>query len=302
VQHSIIAESLNDSSHPKGEHGYGSLVRGEVTADDQRDGTGGYTFYGNLWAHHRARMPSIGGQQKLEDGQTEQDRRRTDLNLVNNVIYNWESQATHRSGTGQVRINLIGNYYINGPTKKANYFFRENTEDITAVYQAGNAQDADRDPEHDGQVVESNQGFRDFGKEDELVGPHGSPYGFIASVEPYVVSAEEAYKTVLTSVGASLARDPIDARIVHTVQDRGGTLIDSQQRFRDADGRLPGIDDQPETRRPANFDTDQDGMPNSFERTQGLNADDPADGNGTALSREGYTNLEVYLNELVESE
>jgi hypothetical protein len=31
VQNSIIAESLNKSFHPKGPHGYGTLIRGEVT-------------------------------------------------------------------------------------------------------------------------------------------------------------------------------------------------------------------------------------------------------------------------------
>ncbi|HEY3394415.1 MAG TPA: hypothetical protein VGK58_17000, partial [Lacipirellulaceae bacterium] len=89
VQNSIISESLNESFHPKGSHGYGSLLRGELTPADQEAGVGGYTFYQNLWAHHRARNPSIGGQQRLDDGQAEAGRRRTDVNLVNNVVYNW---------------------------------------------------------------------------------------------------------------------------------------------------------------------------------------------------------------------
>ena len=52
VQWSIIAESLNDSVHHKGEHGYGSLVRGSAGAR--------YSFHHNLWAHHKARMPRPG--------------------------------------------------------------------------------------------------------------------------------------------------------------------------------------------------------------------------------------------------
>ncbi|HEX2473990.1 MAG TPA: hypothetical protein VHK01_04560, partial [Lacipirellulaceae bacterium] len=58
VQNSIIAESLNESFHPKGSHGYGTLLRGELTLADQQGGIGGYTLYQNLWAHHRARNPS----------------------------------------------------------------------------------------------------------------------------------------------------------------------------------------------------------------------------------------------------
>ncbi len=125
VQNSIIAESLNESFHPKGSHGYGTLIRGELTPADQEAGIGGYTFYQNLWAHHRARNPSIGGQQKLDDGQAEADRRRTDVNLVNNVIYNWADQPTHRSEMGEVRVNFVGNYFVNGPAKKSDYVFNE---------------------------------------------------------------------------------------------------------------------------------------------------------------------------------
>lgn len=46
-------------------------------------------------------------------------------------------------------------------------------------------------------------------------------------------------------------------------------------------------------------DTDGDGMPDAWERARGLN---PAvqSHNGTALSSAGYTNLEVYLNELAD--
>ena len=76
VQNTIIAESLNHSFHPKGAHGYGTLIRGELTPADQEEGTGGYTFYGNLWAFHRARNPSVGGQQRLVPNQPEDARRR----------------------------------------------------------------------------------------------------------------------------------------------------------------------------------------------------------------------------------
>ena len=47
-------------------------------------------------------------------------------------------------------------------------------------------------------------------------------------------------------------------------------------------------------------DTDGDGMPNAWEALHGLNAQDASDGVRTTLSKEGYTNLEVYLNSLVE--
>lgn len=50
----------------------------------------------------------------------------------------------------------------------------------------------------------------------------------------------------------------------------------------------------------APLDSDQDGMPDDWERRHGL---DPAiqDHNGTTLSAEGYTNLEIYLNLLADT-
>jgi hypothetical protein len=49
--------------------------------------------------------------------------------------------------------------------------------------------------------------------------------------------------------------------------------------------------------RPANWDTDGDGMPDYWELEHGLNPNDPSDRNGD-YSGDGYSNLEKYLNEL----
>ena len=46
-------------------------------------------------------------------------------------------------------------------------------------------------------------------------------------------------------------------------------------------------------------DTDGDGIPDVWEIANGLNPNNATDGKATTLSQEGYTNLEVYLNELV---
>jgi hypothetical protein len=49
--------------------------------------------------------------------------------------------------------------------------------------------------------------------------------------------------------------------------------------------------------RPANWDTDQDGMPDTWETQHGLNPNHATDRNGD-FDSDGYTNLEEYLNEL----
>ena len=47
-------------------------------------------------------------------------------------------------------------------------------------------------------------------------------------------------------------------------------------------------------------DSDQDGMPDAWEREKQLAPNDPRDGNGDRDS-DGYTNLEEYLNSLTAS-
>jgi hypothetical protein len=304
IQNSLIGQSLNHSFHPKGAHGYGSLVRGDLTPEDQEAGVGGYTFYRNLWAFHVARNPSFGGQQTLAKDRPESERRRGDMNLVNSVIYGWGERPTHRNESGEVRVNLVGNYYINGPMKHADYIFFEGNQARTSLYHRGNMLDDDQDRKHNGHPVgladDVRQTFREFGPQDLLVGPtHGKPFNFFATVAGHVVPAERAYDEVIQHAGACLPRDAVDARIVESVIHRTGSLVDSQEVLRGPDGKLAGIDDVPTTKRPANFDSDGDGMSDKFEHEHGLDPRDPADGNGTKLSKEGYTNLEVYLNGLV---
>jgi hypothetical protein len=307
VQNCMIASSLNDSFHPKGPHGYGSLIRGELTPEDQEANQGGFTFYQNLWAHHRARNPSIAGKQRLNSGQSEHERLRTDINLVNNVIYNWGDQPTHRSQLGEARINLVGNYYINGPAKDADRIFKEGVKGHTFVYQMGNWIDSDQDPDHNGFEISNDEqiarAFRNFGAGDLLLGgTSGAPFAFYHHVSNHVRSAVTAYNQVIESAGCSLVRDSADRTIVDSVEQRGGKIIDSQEELREPDGTLPGIDDVLTKTRPEDFDTDGDGMSNTFENGHQLNPTDPSDRNGTNLSSIGYTNLEVYLAELADRE
>ena len=304
VQNCIIAHSLNNSFHPKGEHGYGSLIRGEVTPQDQAAGVGGFTLYQNLWAHHRARNPSLGGQQAVGSKQSEADRRGNDVNLVNNVIYNWRDQAAHRSEFGQVRANVIGNYFVCGPAKSVDRVFQEKTADRTLVFQTGNFSDTNQDAEHNGTPISAAKqvaaAFTSFDEHDQLLGEEsGEAFSFVTGVSKSVKTADAAYNEVVSSVGCSLARDSIDEALINSLVQRTGKLIDSQEEFRDAGGQLAGIDDLTEEHRSADFDSDGDGMPNEFELRHKLDPNDAADGNGTNLSDAGYTNLEVYLDDIV---
>ena len=49
-------------------------------------------------------------------------------------------------------------------------------------------------------------------------------------------------------------------------------------------------------------DSDNDGIPDIWETAHNLDSNDASDGNAVTLSDEGYTNLEIYLNDLVKND
>ena len=119
-------------------------------------------------------------------------------------------------------------------------------------------------------------------------------------------SAAESFSKVLAYSGASLYRDEIDARYME--EAKTGTA-----KYKGSITQSPGIIDKVSdvngyteanfgtASRPADFDTDKDGIPDSWETANGLDPNDAADALTYSLdSKEYYTNLEVYANSLVE--
>lgn len=119
-------------------------------------------------------------------------------------------------------------------------------------------------------------------------------------------SAAEAFSKVLAYGGASLYRDEIDARYME--EAKTGTAL-----YKGSITLSPGIIDKVSdvkgyteanfgtATRPADFDTDKDGIPDAWEITNGLDPNDATDALTYSLDSKGYyTNLEVYANSLVE--
>ena len=119
-------------------------------------------------------------------------------------------------------------------------------------------------------------------------------------------SAAESFSKVLAYSGASLYRDEIDARYME--EAKIGTA-----KYKGSITQSPGIIDKVAdvngyteanfgtATRPADFDTDKDGIPDSWETANGLNPNDATDALTYSLdSKKYYTNLEVYANSLVE--
>ena len=119
-------------------------------------------------------------------------------------------------------------------------------------------------------------------------------------------SAAEAYEKVLAYVGASLYRDEIDARYMEEAKTGTATYKGSITKSPGIIDKVSDVNGYTEANfgtgtRPADFDTDKDGIPDEWEQTNGLNPNDASDALTYSLDKKGYyTNIEVYANSLVE--
>lgn len=272
VQWCIISESLHHSYHHKGDHGYGGIWGGM-----------GASFHHNLFAHHASRNPRFSGSRY--HGHPEKEL----VDYRNNVIYNWGFNSAYGGEAGQQ--NLIANYYKYGPATKHKDRIVEPWDSLGHWYVSGNFV----------------YGFPQISADNWAGGVQGkfSAAGRVDAPFPAAPvatqSAEEAYELVLANAGAVLPkRDPVDRRVIQEVRSGTATyggkwgnglgIIDSQNEV----GGWPALHAAP-----APQDDDHDGMPDAWETENGLNPADPADRNGDR-NGDGYTNLENYLNELID--
>lgn len=264
VQWSIIAESLNLSTHSKGDHGYGSLVRGNRGAR--------FTFHHNLWAAHRARMPRPGNYLTPDV-----DPVGPYFEFTNNVFYDWgQGHAGYNSDRDPATIStyaFVANAYRRGPDSTGAVIFEEESSAAHAWFDANSVDGVTPADPWDPVTGDDAPGYR----------LAALPAWAMGATE----TADEAFASVLAGAGASRVRDAVDTRIVAGVRDGTGRIINSQADVGGWPDLAPGT---PWT------DSDADGMPDAWETAHGH---DPAIADGADdRDGDGYTNLEDWLNSL----
>ena len=277
MQWCLFGEALNDSTHYKREP-HAMLM-------SFRKIKGSISIHHNLLFSSRDRHPTLGGYPPP------QSDAKSVFDFRNNVIYNWEGACNLATG----RFNLVANYWRPGPDTKP--YDKEmpiqpkaEAHDVTTGFLGGNVFESKPEWSADNYAA-----FQWGVRGGKYIGEvtrekFAQPAEVVPESErPATQSAEAACELVLAKVGASKVRDEADQRVTAGVKDRTHRRIDSQKEV----GGWPQLESGT-----APADSDRDGMPDVWEKEHGLNANDPADGNAT--QKDGYTNLEHYLNSLVE--
>jgi Immunoglobulin domain len=287
LQWCFATESLRDSVHSKGAHGYGGIWGGL-----------GATFHHNLLAHHDSRNPRFcGARYHGTDGEY--------CDVRNNVIYNWRGNSTYGGEPTDTGIpshqNLINNYYKFGPATNSGVRSRllapTANPASTAVpyglfYVAGNYTSGSAT------ITADNWAGGVQGPTAAQLIDLRSTTAF--SVAPVVTqTALAAYPLVLAYGGCfKPTRDSIDARIVSEVTNGTVTYYGSKNGYAGIIDSQTDVGGWPTlATAPAPTDTDQDGMPDAWETAHGLNPSLASDRN-LVDSATGYTQLELYLNAL----
>jgi hypothetical protein len=292
IQNSIFSETLDTWNHA-----FGGTLGGENCS-----------FMRNLFANNAARNPSVGWCGVF--------------NFANNVIYNWE----HRSidgGDYRAQYNIINNYFKPGPqTPKDSHVGHRilkpesgrsklNYKVYGRCYVKGNIM------EGNAKVTKNNW---DGGVQVEEL-PNAGEYTADMKVDKplpmtafTIMPTEQVFDYVLANCGAILPkRDAVDERIISTT--RTGVPVynkafvnDSAPQFKyrhlSKDSYKNGIvtdirqvGGYPEYKGTPYKDSDNDGMPDEWEKKYKLNPNDPKDAMGD-INGDGYTNIEKYINNI----
>lgn len=194
------------------------------------------------------------------------------VEMVNNLVYCTDRSTWFRVGNVN---DFIGNSFITGPrtrqyeTFKMEAAFPEDTDPNAAgIYLNDNLDDG----------VNADNSYND-----RAVGRIVQNPNYNTGLN--IIQASQVENSLVDNVGATLFYDSTDIRIMNNIKNRTGNLISHEENV----GGYPSIGN---TSRDDNYDTDSDGMSDSWEISEygdlSTNNNDDTDG-------DGYTNLETFL-------
>ena len=327
MQWCTIGEALVNAGHGKGAHGYGGIWGGKLAS-----------FHHNMLIHLYNRAPRFNGARYDWKGYTNNKLyseynwqnavQAENVDFRNCVMFNTGNGCYGGPGGGY--INMVNNYYKTGPAKKTSYITTASVANKTSssdnqtywtmfsrYYIKGNTLDGVENV--DWNKVQYDTGYKTkdgvrytpdpnhfYGDGVTYVNIDGTDCVSMKLTEPAPTgevtthTAAQAYEKVLGYAGASLYRDAVDERFVSETKAGTATYKGSVTKL---GGWIDVVADQgtyelAEASRAAGFDADNDGMADAWEQANGGDLD--PNGYDIDSERKWYTNLEVYLNALVQ--
>lgn len=191
IQNSIIAQGLET-------HSCGGLMQTNLG--------NGISLFRNLYIDNKTRNPKVKGTN----------------DFTNNVVYNWGRGGAYIAGDseGSSEANIVGNYFVTGPSTSVPAFTRGNAN--FKAYVEGNAYDSNKDAVLNGAQL----------------GTTSSEYGGLAiqtakyayPAPSRILPASDALALAAKSASASKVRDQVDKQLVDELQSYGksGELISDE--------------------------------------------------------------------------
>lgn len=177
-QNSIIGEGISPQR-------FGALCQSE-----------NITFSHNLFINHHSRNPKAKGV----------------IQFINNVVYNWQLDAFIEGGfsAGQSYANVIGNYFIKGPSTGTHGPFAGGNTNFH-IYADSNYYDPNSAEPLGGRPTTR----ADLGDVDV----QDRPFDFAPVT---IDTPQDAFVLVAESAGASLYRDAVDSRLIENLLNKTG--------------------------------------------------------------------------------
>jgi pectate lyase len=269
VSWNLVHEGLMNAGHPKGQHSKGLFVWGKESAPNMT-----ISLHHNVMIHNYDRNPLI----NTGDGTLIVD-------AVNNVAYNFYggyAMGTQENGN---KVNWVHNYVKRGPSSNADLYeiYHEASGSVTPlIYAKGNIGTSRTTQTGSDWTVQSSWRKSLLSEGYRAQTPWPAP-----AVTATTMTTAYASQVVAGAGATRPFRDSVDQKMASDYASGTGGYRQNAKYPAD----FPTYQNLA-----APADSDNDGMPNTWESSNGLNPS--VDDSASDKDGDGYTNIEAYLNYL----